>query len=126
MGMFDWYKPKERTCCPVCKEVLEEWQGKDGDNALFVWQEGIAHPIDQRVDEDWAISKEDYVKFRLPKEFSIYTNECNCPCFVVADCSTSEGIWNKTVIIDSTNVKQGSMRKSDFKEYLKWLNSRKT
>ncbi len=36
MGMFDWYKPKERTCCPVCKEVLEEWQGKDGDNALFV------------------------------------------------------------------------------------------
>ena len=111
---------------PGLRVVLEEWQGKDGDNALFVWQEGIAHPIDQRVDEDWAIPKEDYVKFRLPKEFSIYTNECNCPCFVVADCSTSEGIWNKTVIIDSTNVKQGSMRKSDFKEYLKWLNSRKT
>ncbi len=72
MGMFDWYKPKERTCCPVCKEVLEEWQGKDGDNALFVWQEGDVHPIDQKVDEDCAISKEDYVKFKLPRSF-LYT-----------------------------------------------------
>ena len=50
MGMFDWYKPVPLLNCPVCGKTLSEWQGKDADCLLFVWQQGLANPIEHKGD----------------------------------------------------------------------------
>ncbi len=53
MGMFDEYRPKNAVC-PKCGTELRHWQGKDGVNALLVWEEEKRSAVDQLVDEDCA------------------------------------------------------------------------
>lgn len=96
--MFDWYKPTQHLECPVCKVALNEWQGKDGPNALFVWREGEISPIDQPIDEECQISEEVRGTFRLPEEFEIYSYDCERHR-VSAKCITKDGVWSETNII---------------------------
>lgn len=73
MGMFDEFTPVPPLCCPACGKELHGWQGKDGENALMVWQQGVAAPIDQSIDdEDVKLEPEKLAVFRLPERFSIY------------------------------------------------------
>ncbi len=109
MGMFDLYIPNPTIDCPHCGKALEGWQGKEGGCGLFVWQQGIPHPIDQTCDDEFKISKKDLKNFSLPKVFTIYggfcpdcgqkdwkgwIQSCNCYC--------EESIWCKTELSPST------------------------
>ena len=98
MGMFDWYKPAEDLQCPVCKVSLNKWQGKDGENALFLWSEGSAAPVDQPVEEEWKISEAARAQFRLPEEFEIYSYDCE-KHRVTAKCKTRSGTWCETELV---------------------------
>ncbi len=95
MGMFDWYKPVPDLRCPICEIVLGDWQGKNADCALFLWQQGVPYPIDQITgDEECCISEEVRKQIRLPEEFEFYTSCENCPDYrIVAECKTENGVW---------------------------------
>jgi uncharacterized protein YbaR (Trm112 family) len=95
MSMFDWYRPAGGHVCPVCRTPLLEWQGKDGACALYVWEQGIAGPIDQACDEECRGSAELMAATRLPESFTIYSNDCGRH-FVAASCQSVDGIWTET------------------------------
>jgi hypothetical protein len=103
MGMFDWYKPLGNIECPVCGVGLEQWQGKDGPNALFVWNEGEGSPVDQPIDEDARISEEARRTLRLPEEFEIYSYDCDRHR-VWLKCRTRDGIWSETNIVSASAI----------------------
>jgi hypothetical protein len=98
MGFFDSYEPIPDLRCPICENVLNDWQGIDAACGLFVWQQGIAYPVDQTGSES-NIDEADRKKFRLPEEFEIYANCENCgDVQIIASCKTEDEIWNETVI----------------------------
>jgi hypothetical protein len=99
MSMFDTYKPSTRLCCSVCGHPLEEWQGKDGPCALFVWMEGRAAPVAQDTDHDIALSLAEREAIRLPETFTIYFYDCSEHRPVEARCRCVNGIWAKTDIL---------------------------
>jgi hypothetical protein len=75
MGMFDYYEPDPPIECPKCGRGLSGWQGKDTHPALFVWRQGVAAPIDQRVDAEVRALPEKLANFRVSSEFWIYGGE---------------------------------------------------
>ncbi len=96
MGVFDYYFPNPIISCAVCGSELRRWQGKDGPNALFVWQQGIAHPLSQMVD-DGGLYKEAVQARRLPQEFMIFPETTCCAgCPVSATCWTDGEAWTET------------------------------
>ena len=100
MSMFDTYRPACRKACPVCGAQLENWQGKDGPCALFVWAEGSRNPVDQEIeDETVRWPADDIGRFRLPDEFTIYSYDCPTHQPIEAECSCVEGIWSKTQVL---------------------------
>src|SRR2546428_349732 len=97
MGMFDWYRPCGPVYCPVDGRILDEWQGKDGTCALFLWQEGESCPVDQIVDEECRLDPEDRKRFTLPKRFVIYSYDCPDHYPIEADCFPEDSVWVRTV-----------------------------
>ncbi len=103
MGMFDWYQPSASFNCPSCGRPLSDWQGKDGPNALLVWREGAAAPVDQRVDDDVQGLASTIAALRLPAEFIIYTTCCGrFP--VEAICATESETWMRTRLAEPADV----------------------
>ena len=97
MGMFDYYVLQEDYRCPKCGQLLTEFQGKDSENALFVWKEGNEYPIDQRVVPESKISKEALRKESLPSSFRIY-DFCKNRHETILDCEKLENnYWIKTL-----------------------------
>jgi hypothetical protein len=96
--MFDWYRPIAEFKCPICELRLQEWQGKDGPNALFVWQEGIMAPIGQLVDEEVALPLLQRARARLPERFEIYSYDCPRHQPIFARCEAPDGVWTRTVL----------------------------
>ena len=100
MGLFDYYEPDPPIDCPKCGGVLKGWQGKDVHPALFVWRQGVAAPIDQRVDDDARATPETMAKRRVSPQFWIYGGECDCGYefddsrFGVR-CTTTNGVWTR-------------------------------
>jgi hypothetical protein len=70
MGMFDTYFPRPPLSCPRCGAQLDDFQGKDGPRALFVWLQGVAAPSDQATDDDCKLPVEQREAFRLPAQRS--------------------------------------------------------
>ena len=101
--MFDHYRPKPDLKCPVCGESGKGWQGKGGPNGLFVWEQGKAEAVDQRVDESSKLRPEARVEFRLPARFEIYTN-CECPTPLTAVGFTEQGVWTRTELLSPSNA----------------------
>jgi hypothetical protein len=103
MGMFDYYEPDPPIECPKCGGRLSGWQGKDRLPALFVWRQGFAAPIDQRVDAEVRALPERMATFRVSSEFWIYGGECECGYrfddsrFGVR-CTAHDGVWRTTEI----------------------------
>ena len=95
MSMFDRYRPSGTLVCPACRTSLSEWQGKDGPCALYIWQQGIAAPIDQDCDDECRGSAELMAASRLPESFTIYSDDCGRH-FVAASCRSHDGIWLET------------------------------
>jgi predicted ATP-dependent serine protease len=74
LGLFDYYILKDKKYyCKTCGEELDEWQGKDAENSLFIWEEGKKHPVRQEVDNEIKISRNEFEKFSLRSEFQIYS-----------------------------------------------------
>jgi hypothetical protein len=128
MSLFDYYQPVPCLHCPACGLPLEgEWQGKDSARAMFVWQQGTAAPIAQRVDDDIRWSEGELSRFRLPPVFEIYTHCCGGQFPVQAECKAVDGVWSDTVVETAANARQReSERKSDFKARLRWLSGGNT
>jgi hypothetical protein len=97
MGMFDWYRPNQNFECPICRVGLNEWQGKDGPCALFVWREGEVSPLEQPIDEECKLPEEARNTFRLPESFEIYSYDCGRHR-VSANCVAKNGVWSETHI----------------------------
>jgi hypothetical protein len=95
VGMFDWYEPTPPLSCPRCAARLDEWQGKDGECALWVWREGHVDPVDQRVDPEWRSSG---LAAPLRARFEIYTT-CSQGHHVEAFGEAPDGIWTRTTLI---------------------------
>lgn len=95
LGMFDWYEPVPPVLCPTCGAVTSGWQGKDGPNALFVWRQGFAHPVSQRVDD--PIEDERLREFALPAEFQLWTH-CPAGHELLAEGSSQRGVWTATTL----------------------------
>ena len=134
MGMFDEYIPDPPLRCPACGSALDVWQGKDGPNALMVWRQGIAEPIDQSIDdEEVKLEPEQLAKWRLPKQFTIYTFCCGrrfpgrpSPP-VEAECYTSGETWSRTELVTAETAKQKkNERRGDFKARVRWLSGKAT
>jgi hypothetical protein len=123
MSLFDYYQPEPRLHCPVCRRPLEsEWQGKDGSCAMFVWRQGTAAPIEQRVDDDIRWSENELSRFRLPPMFLIRTRCCGGQFAVEAECKTTDGVWSNTILVTAANARQRKVeRKRDFNARLRWL-----
>lgn len=121
--MIDYYEPSQPLRCPVCSEPLAGWQGKDGPNALFVWREGSACPVDQKAGEsNIAITR--YADFTLPPRFEIYTGDCPCDFVVEAICSANGGTWNETRVVTKALAKQKPReRRTEWKKRREWLES---
>jgi len=98
MAMFDWYRPALPLRCPFDGHPLETWQGKDGPRLLLVWQEGVKHPADDRVDEEVRYSASDLEAFILPPTFAIYSYDCPVHRPILATCTAPDGIWCSTEI----------------------------
>ncbi len=103
MGMFDHYIPDPPIPCPACGKVLEGWQGKDGPNALMVWRQGRAAPVDQDIeDEEVRLLDEQLARFRLPDSFVIY-DMCDCRReWVEAVGTTTDQVWTRTELTKSS------------------------
>lgn len=77
MSLRDYCIPDPPLECPRCDGVLTGWETRNEGSCFFVWQQGLAAPIDQRVDFDIAAPPERRVEFRLPPEFTILYGECS-------------------------------------------------
>lgn len=100
MGLFDWYVVLASLACPRCGAPLQTWQGKDGPCALFVWQQGVRHPIAQEIDPEVACGEEDRSRFELPARFIIYSYDCPTHGRVEAIGRTADGVWDATTLVD--------------------------
>lgn len=99
MGMFDTYKPANALMCPVCGRRLTQWQGKDGPNALLVWEEGRSSPADQDVDDELRLPPVEVALLRLPARFLIYSYDCPDHQPVEAVGMTVSGTWSSTEML---------------------------
>ena len=100
MGMFDWYKPKGVIHCPKCGTDLREWQGTAGACALFVWEQGARHPVDQLADdEDMRWSLDERQGFELPDTFEIYSHDCEKHRPIDAKCKCVNGVWTDIEVL---------------------------
>jgi hypothetical protein len=98
--MFDWYRPRGVATCPVCGDALDGWQGKHGPNALLVWEQGVAAPVDQFADDEWKPAlKHLWEGKALPPAFEIHTTDDH-DHWVSASCAAVDGVWRETRIVE--------------------------
>lgn len=123
MGMFDSFKPNRKYSCPVCNEMLDEWQGKDLDCLLFEWSEGHKYPTGTSASPD-SIG-EGYFKSTIDvSEFLIYSFDCNCPYPIQLKCETKDNVWVKTSMFTGSKLDRkffGSETKVEYKNRMRWL-----
>jgi hypothetical protein len=107
MSLYDYFDPDPPIGChrPGCTGNLLGWQGRHSSlPCLFVWQQGVIAPVDQRVDEEIKAKLEKRSTFRLPINVVILAAGATCDkCGGFArfdiECTTnSEGLWFATKI----------------------------
>ena len=79
MGLFDEFIPDPTIACPKCEQgSLEHWQGKHSGNALYVWRQGVEHPVTQLGDEELRPSGDELREVRLPSEEGLWAAGGTC------------------------------------------------
>jgi hypothetical protein len=94
-SMFDWYEPSPPLSCPRCAAPLDGWQGKYATCDQWVWRQGHAAPIDQRVDPERRADRE---AGRLPARFEMHTL-CAQGHHVEAIGDAPDGTWTRTTLV---------------------------
>jgi hypothetical protein len=74
--------------------------GKDADNALFVWQQGVRNPTEQCVPEESQCSASEIEKCLLPDMFDFY-GWCPDDHEMRAVGRCENGVWTTTDISES-------------------------
>ena len=97
MGSFDHYAPTRVLVCPWCREVLSDWQGKDGPCEQLEWIHGVSSPVGQLVDDRWMVPVAVRENFRLPERFLIYSDCGRCQHLLWAAGSCKGDAWSETV-----------------------------
>jgi hypothetical protein len=97
MSLFDWYIPTPTLHCPVCDAELTDWQGRDGPTILYVWQQGVAEPVEWRVDEECRWPEDVWRQNRLPAEFDFATGDQQNH-WINARGRTEAGVWTTSEI----------------------------
>ncbi len=107
MGMLDYFEPEPDLRCPRCGRVLIGWQGKEAENALFVWKQGVRHPTTQWVDEDCRLSEEELTRFTLPEEFTMVT-DCTCSTKFLLDAvgTSIDGLWSQSRLMEPHEIEK--------------------
>lgn len=119
MNQFDHYIPAPSLSCPACGAGLDHWQGSDGPNAGFVWQQGVRQPVDPRPAGAGNGSES---AAHLPVAFRIHTYCCSKQFPVEAICRAPNGTWISTELITAGNAQRHKdERMEDFKARLRWL-----
>jgi hypothetical protein len=122
MNNFDYYLPEPPLRCPVCSGSLDNWQGSDGPNGGFVWQQGVRQPIDQRVDAKHKVEAGALSGVHLPNVFKIYTSCCSRQFFVEAIGRAPNGTWSTTELITARDAQRHEgERMEQFKARIRWL-----
>ena len=98
MGMFDSYEPSDQFTCAACGRPITVWQGKDVPNALLVWRQGVAEPVDQPIAPESRNSLEERSKFRLPPTFRL-SGWCEQGHETTAVGRCHGDVWSETEII---------------------------
>jgi hypothetical protein len=105
MGMFDYYRPLPNLKCPGCGYEFDTlWQGKDGPNALFLWEQGSTAPVDQMVDVEIRSPDTLRSECRLPASFAIFNDGCRCARLVVAYGNCIGGKWDQAEVETHENA----------------------
>lgn len=122
MSACDFYLPDPLLTCPVCNGDLREWRGYDDQPCYFVWRQGHPAPVDQRVDQEIGLKRDELRELRLPKDFVIFSEDCPCPHVVCAYGFAPDGVWNKTIVVTGENARQWKHEpRTDFRRRMKWL-----
>ena len=127
MGMIDYYEPDPELACPRCGRGLSGWQGKDAENALFLWKQGARHPTMQCVDEDHRLSAEELTQFVLPEKFTIYTHcTCSTKFFLEAVGTSVDCIWLQTKLMQPDDIENiyAHLPRTQRKAMRQWLQER--
>jgi hypothetical protein len=96
MGMFDTFIAEPPLRCRSCGSAVSDFQGKDGPCALFVWKQGVAGPVQQTVDEEYAVSDAERATFRLPDEFEFHADCPRCHAWITGTGYCSSHVWTST------------------------------
>lgn len=107
--MFDSFIAEPPLRCRSCGSDVSECQGKDGPCSLFVWKQGIAGPVRQTVDDEYALPDVERATFRLPDEFEIYTGCPSCHAWITGTGYCSNRVWTSS-LSESTSGRVRSPR----------------
>jgi len=124
MGMLDYFEPEPDLLCPRCGRILDGWQGHDADNALFVWRQGVRHPIRQCVDEECRLTDNELARFTLPEEFTIETHcSCSTTFLIEAIGIVIDGQWTQTRLVRADEIEEryAHLPRSRRKAMRQWL-----
>ncbi len=125
MSMIDYFEPVPELECPRCGKVLNDWQGKDAENALFVWKQGVLHPTKQCVDdENSRLTAKELTRFTLPDEFTICTHcTCSTKFLIEAFGKSLDGIWHQTKLMQPEEIEKmyGHLPRTQRKVMRQWL-----
>lgn len=94
MGMYDYYRPVPELACLWCGGKMVMWQGKDGPNLLYFWQQGCPAPVDDASDPEYQATEEVRRAERLPDHFSIL-GVCENDHVMHAQGTCSDGVWTE-------------------------------
>lgn len=105
--MFDYYIPDPPLSCPVCGEILKDWQGTGADCLLLTWKQGERFPIKHDLDDGVGNDKEFLQSRTLPGEFEFYSYSCKCNRQISAYGFCDENTWARSEIVTHLNWRPG-------------------
>ena len=103
MSFFDYFEPVPKRRCQICFNTLSDWQG-EGLGGFFLWRQGAAKPVDQKVDDEVKCSPDYRDRQRLPECFIFHTDCKTCNIPITAEGLSIQGAWRYTLIKDPEMV----------------------